>query len=89
MPRALLAIREKLEQYALARFQLLKAQDDGINGEVGEDDFFAARRSEDERWRALVDAIDGAIDKASRWGSAPNRPSDRDTGDRTEPESQV
>jgi hypothetical protein len=64
MSRTVWAIRRVLEEYAVARLRLLKTEEDGIRGECPEDDFYAARRSEDERWRALVEAVNGALGRS-------------------------
>jgi hypothetical protein len=64
MSQALWAVKEKLEDYALARLRLIKAEDDGINGEITEDEFYSIRDAEHAQWQSLVSAIDGVLQRS-------------------------
>lgn len=64
MSQALWAIKAKLEDYALARLRLIHAEDEGIQGEITEDEFYSVRDAEHEQWKSLVSAIDAALQKS-------------------------
>jgi hypothetical protein len=64
MSNTLWTVKDKLQEYAVARLRLIKAEDDGIQGEIGEDEFYAVRDAEHDCWRELVAAIDQALQKA-------------------------
>jgi len=61
MSQTLWAIKEKLEDYALARLRLIHAEDEGISGEITEEEFYSVRDAEHTQWQSLVSAIDDAL----------------------------
>ena len=61
MSQTLWAIKEKLEEYALARLRMIHAEDEGIAGEITEEEFYSVRDAEVTQWRSLVSAIDDAL----------------------------
>ena len=61
MSQALWMVKERLEEYAVARLRLIHAEDEGIAGEITEEEFYSARDAEHAQWRSLVSAIDDAL----------------------------